>query len=40
MQTGHLHDGEFSTPTEKDFKLIDKGLKAWYSKLSKYGLVG
>lgn len=32
VQAGYYHDGEASKPTEKDQRLIDKVLKAWYSK--------
>lgn len=32
VQMGYHHDGEASTPTEKDRKLIDRVVKAWYNK--------
>lgn len=32
VQTGYYHDGDATKPTEKDNRLIDKVLKAWYSK--------
>ena len=32
VQMGYYHDGEASTPTEKDRKLIDRVVKAWYNK--------
>lgn len=32
VQTGYYHDGPESLPSEKDRRLIDKVLKAWYNK--------
>lgn len=32
VQMGYYHDGEASILTEKDRKLIDRVVKAWYNK--------
>lgn len=32
VQAGYYHNGEASLPTEKDNRLIDKVLNAWYNK--------
>lgn len=32
VQAGYYHDGEASKPSEKDSRLIDRVLKAWYNR--------
>lgn len=32
VQAGYYHNGEASKPSEKDSRLIDRVLKAWYNR--------